>query len=237
MCWRFSKLIHFCVISKNLRFCFTGAVIFLGLPAILCMQASTGGNNKKDVWKNSTANCPPWMKKMIAYVVLYGMINFVCCMFFSEFDQDDVSAVLRFFSGHWLIFYSIEVGLLNSFLHSSNVNELDASFSLKRLTKIFLVGGVIVLLFVLFAISCFITGHGLLFGFVFVSVWFLLLLEGLNAAVGAITISYYLRKHYPDLWRKSHTGLLKERDEILKQIKNLDDPILKKMKKVFHGIA
>jgi hypothetical protein len=91
-----------------------GGVILLGFPMVLCSQKLAFGAQKKDFWKAALKNCPVWMKNMIGFFFLYGVINFILFISKSETiisSHGTPASVFKGFSGHWMIIYSMEVAV------------------------------------------------------------------------------------------------------------------------------
>jgi hypothetical protein len=96
-----------------------GGAILLGLPVILCLQRLTAGTKEKNFWKAVLENCPPWMRGMVVFFFFYGIINFILFMSSSKgatSTHGTPTSIFKGFSGHWMIFYSIEVAIFHSYL-------------------------------------------------------------------------------------------------------------------------
>lgn len=215
-----------------------GAII-LGFPAILCSQKITMGTKENDFRKTAKQNCPSWMKKMVVFFIIYGIINYIIFIIsgVESNGPGTPASVFRGFSGHWMIFYSIEVSAFYSFLHSEKYITFQHSDQKKRLVSRLLKGGVFAVLFIFLSITCFVTGHTLLFIFVFISVWFMGLLTFLVIASACVVHVIYFIKYHPGLLRKSYFGPYNQRVEYAKQLQQMDEPGLQKIKNIYKKIA
>ncbi len=93
-----------------------GGAILLGLPMILSLQKTATGKNKKDLWKIALENCPNWMRKLIGLCLIYGFLSSIIEWFLSTGGHES-RAPFKFFSSGWIIFYSLEIGVIHSYLH------------------------------------------------------------------------------------------------------------------------
>ena len=119
----FTGLIVFLNEWKEFVFFLHGGAILLGLPIILSMQKIMIGRDRKDFLRVAFENCPVWMRKLISLCMTYGflsvLIGFLSVLiigwFFTSSNKSDPP--FRFFSGGWIIFYSLEMGVFYSYLH------------------------------------------------------------------------------------------------------------------------
>jgi hypothetical protein len=86
---------------------------------------------KKDTWKAALRGCPPWMRDMVYGFFGYAFLNFAIFIIAATKGGSGPMppAVVRGFSGHWMVFYSAAAAVLCSATH---VNERDQG---RRCTK------------------------------------------------------------------------------------------------------
>ena len=216
-----------------------GGAILLGFAAVLCSGAITAGTQGQGFWEAALKYSPMWMRKMVGFFVLYGIVNFIwfLCSGVEDTGTGTPAAVFRGFSGHWMIFYSIEVGIFYSFLHSDKYTKFQNSNEKKRIMNRLWKGGIFAVLFILFSATCFVTGNPLLFVFVCISVWFMGFAAFLIAVSVGIVHAVYFRKHHPGLLTKSIFGPHKQRVEYTYRIKQIKEPGLEKIKAVYKKIT
>ena len=222
-----------------------GGAILLGLPAVLCVQKLNFGTEGAGPRKRIFENCPTWMRKMIGAFVVYGIINFI--FFMSKGDApkgggSTPASVFKGFSGHWMIFYSVEMAVFYSCL-KMKVTDVSTSLFAHQIGSIspssleprkhrslliyflwlFVVALVLSLVF-LFARENFF----FLFIFGFISVWVMGVLFFIISAVYLIASQIYLFKHHRQLWKAAYRGSFSERMQAAKTIRSLNDPFLAK---------
>jgi hypothetical protein len=113
----FTGLIIFLNEWKEFVFFLHGGAILLGLPIILSMQKIMIGRDRKGFRRVAFENCPVWMRKLISLCMTYGFLSvLIIGWFFTSSNKSDPP--FRFFSGGWIIFYSLEMGVFYSYLHS-----------------------------------------------------------------------------------------------------------------------
>lgn len=76
-------------------------------------------SRRRNAWNEALSFCPQWIRRAIGVVTVYSIANFVWFMFHAPPKQEGVDAVVpavvaRGFSGHWMIFYALAVGLCAS---------------------------------------------------------------------------------------------------------------------------
>lgn len=99
-------------------------VFAVWIPAVLASLGMTRHVNRKDIWKVALAGCPEWMRRSLYVLFGYAILNFILFIvsMAGQPQQDRKSAstpaVVRGFSGHWMIFYSAAFAILYSRIHS-----------------------------------------------------------------------------------------------------------------------
>ncbi|HOU13506.1 MAG TPA: hypothetical protein PKZ84_10350 [Anaerolineae bacterium] len=86
-------------------------------PAMLVSQITTAGVQPKDRWKAALRNCPPWMKYMVYGFFGYALVNFLLFALAAPEASSEGAmppAVVRGFSGHWMLFYLLAFAVLYS---------------------------------------------------------------------------------------------------------------------------
>jgi hypothetical protein len=99
-------------------------VFVVWIPAVLTSLQTTRYANRKDFWKVALAGCPAWMRR--AGYILFGYAIFNFAMFMAttahqpkqQTAGDAPPAVIRGFSGHWMIFYGAAFAILYSRIHA-----------------------------------------------------------------------------------------------------------------------
>lgn len=222
-----------------------GGAIFLGFGAVLCSGTITTGTQEKDFWKAVLIYCPSWMKKMVGFFVLYGIVNFIIFISIGiKGNGDDTPAsVFRGFSGHWMIFYSIEVAIFCSYLRKFsavldrspnephalvdrdcyNSNLLFPQIKKKQYSRylvLFLIVGTVfcALLWLAFKGYPWYLGVTLLSLFPFMAIH---ILYGIHHTWRARA---YFKKNHNQIWKKSKSSSFADRMEAQRLIKELNDP-------------
>lgn len=231
-----------------------GGAILLGLPLVLCAQKLIVGTQEKDFWKTALKNCPYWMRGMVVFFVVYGIANFIFFMRSGAAARsgDTPANIFKGFSGHWMIFYSLEVAVFYSYLKQKlsdapkkllggQVVPMDADSrqqydadegrhqikwnKYRRIIVIFLIVGSIfsILLWLAFRGYPWFLGYILLSLFPFAAAHVIYMLySGWRADV-------YLQKNHFKIWKKGKSSSLADRVESQRLVKELDDPYLKSL--------
>jgi len=96
-------------------------IFVVWIPTVLVGKRITSGANNKDFWKVALAGCPAWMRHALSIVFVYGIVNFVIFMVSTGAHAKPTGtappAVVRGFSGHWMIFYGAAFATLYSAIH------------------------------------------------------------------------------------------------------------------------
>lgn len=93
-------------------------IFVLWIPVVLLGLRVNWVQRSRGAWRNVLAGCPTWMRYVTAGLFVYAIVNFFLA--FAEVDarpgDDDAlsSAVLRGFSGHWMLFYGVAFAVLYS---------------------------------------------------------------------------------------------------------------------------
>ncbi len=232
-----------------------GTCILLGLPAVLCAQKATLGTKEKDFWAAVLGNCPRWMKRMVGFFVFYGIISFI---FFITKGEETTSSngtpasIFKGFSGHWMIFYSIEVAIFHSYLKGrfsgASMKSLGTQIlpmerdsrqqydlsreqlqtkrdKYLRIIKLFLIVGCgfSILLWLAFKGYPWFLGCAMFSLFPFVGIHII------YALYFSWRFNAYLQKNHFKIWKQSKSSSFAESSEAQRLIKELDDPYLKSL--------
>jgi hypothetical protein len=91
-------------------------IFVVWLPAILCSQALTKEFPQSQTWKAALRGCPKAMQYGLYGVVAYAFLNFALFLVTTAEDSRSSAAMIRGFSGHWLVFYYAAFAILFSYL-------------------------------------------------------------------------------------------------------------------------
>ncbi len=230
-----------------------GGCILLGFPLVLCARKITIGTHEKDFWKAVLKYCPSWMKGMVGFFFLYGIINFILFIKSGTVENDGSTpaSVFKGFSGHWMIFYSLEVAVFYSYLKKCSnklkdfPNEPDLSMNgvfcqqhdlnspspnakpkqYSRYIILFLIVGSVFLALLWLAFK----GYP---WFLFVTLFSLfpfMVIQALYAIYSGWRTSVYLQKNHFKIWKKSKSSSYADRIESQGLIEQMNDPYLKSM--------
>ena len=230
-----------------------GGCIFLGLPMILCIQKLAFGTQEKDCWKVALQYCPLWMKRMVGFFLFYGIVNFIIFITKSEEPTNSSStpaSIFKGFSGHWMIFYSIEMATFYSYLkkRSSDISKnfsnnqivpMDKAFRQQYDSKMdryqtkwnkysqiilkFFIVGIIFSILVWLAFK----GYPWFLGCTLFSLFPFIVIHLIYAIYSGWRANVYLQKNHFKIWKKSKSSSLADRMESQRLIKEVDDPYLK----------
>lgn len=93
-------------------------IFVVWLPAVIAGQKLTRNVPKNDWWKAALRRFPGWMRYATYGFFGYALVNFLIFVLAggeSESSGPMPPAVVRGFSGHWMIFYWAAFGLLYSY--------------------------------------------------------------------------------------------------------------------------
>jgi len=230
-----------------------GGAILLGFPLVLCSGKITIGTQEKDFWKAVSKYCPLWMKRMVGFFFLYGIINFILFIKSGTVENGDSTpaSVFKGFSGHWMIFYSIEVAVFYSYLKKcsdtlrNSLNEQSMSMKgdfhqqynlnllypqtkrnkYSRFIVIFLIVGSIFLGLVWLAFK----GYPWFLGCTLFSLFPFMVIHVIYAIYSGWRANVYLQKNHFKIWKKSKSSSFADRIESQRLIKEINDPYLKSL--------
>ena len=88
-------------------------VFVVWLPTVVIAIRVTRGERRKDFWKVVLSGCPPWMRGLAYGLIAYAVVNFIYFVVTATaipkghhiMSGDPPPAIIRGFSGHWMIFY------------------------------------------------------------------------------------------------------------------------------------
>lgn len=97
-------------------------IFVVWLPTVLVANKMTAGSNRRDFWKVALSGCPAWMRQALYILFAYAVLNFIFFMLttagHAKSDGVVTPAVIRGFSGHWMIFYGAAFATLYSAIQS-----------------------------------------------------------------------------------------------------------------------
>ncbi len=90
-----------------------GGVFIVFIPAVIVGNRAAKGIPRKDVWKVMLAHSPAWLRRVFWSVCIYVLLNFMTFTFTvptgmptgKDSPLGVGAAVVRAFSGHWMVFY------------------------------------------------------------------------------------------------------------------------------------
>ena len=84
-------------------------IFVVWIPAILIGKRQDRGVQRKDSWDATFAACPIWMRRALKLVFAYAIVNFILFLVGTSGHPKPKGtappAVIRGFSGHWMVFY------------------------------------------------------------------------------------------------------------------------------------
>lgn len=93
-------------------------IFVVWFPTVFVGYRFTRGVSRKDFWKIALIGCPKWMRQAVYVIFGYGILNFIYFMATTmnqpQSHGDAPPEVIRGFSGHWMIFYSVAFATLYS---------------------------------------------------------------------------------------------------------------------------
>jgi hypothetical protein len=94
-------------------------IFVVWLPTVLIAGRMTKGAPRKDFWKVALLGCPRWMRYGLYTLFAYAIVNFICFAATTKSGKQPLNhaappAVLRGFSGHWMVFYAAGFSVLFS---------------------------------------------------------------------------------------------------------------------------
>lgn len=231
-----------------------GGAILLGLPVVMCAQKLIIGTQEKDSWKAVLKNCPYWMRGMVVFFVVYGIGNFIVFMRSgaATHSGDTPASIFKGFSGHWMIFYSIEVAIFYSYLKQKlsgapknflggQVVPMDADSrqqydadvgrhqikwnKYRRIIVIFLIVGSIFLILLWLAFR----GYPWFLGYILLSLFPFAVAHVIYMLYSTWRADVYLQRNHFKIWKKGKSSSLADRVESQRLVKELDDPYLKSL--------
>jgi len=103
-------------------------IFVVWIPAVLAALRLTGKVPRKDFWKAALRGCPPWMRYGAFGLFCYALLSFAFFMLTSGTARNSNGpmpwAVVRAFSGHWMIFYGAAFAILYSFVRCGDANRI-----------------------------------------------------------------------------------------------------------------
>ena len=232
-----------------------GGGILLGFPAVLCSQKLIVGTQEKDFWKAVLKDCPLWMRRMVGFFFLYGIVSFI--IFITKSEEPTHSSgtpanIFRGFSGHWMIFYSIEVAIFYSYLKKKFSDTSKNMFSDQilpmdrdsrqqydsngdssqtkrgkyfRIIMVFLIVGTIFLFLLWLAVI----GYPWFLGCILFSLVPFVVIQAIYMIYFTWRWDRYMQKNHFKIWKKGKSSSLADSVESQRLVKELDDPYLKSL--------
>jgi hypothetical protein len=109
-------------------FALHAGIFVVWIPTVIVAQRSTREFKQKDVWTAALRGCPSWMKTLTGGFFAYALVNLA--YFFittagvrSNHSGAPDAAILRAFSGHWMLFYSAAMSVLFSSTRAPPLDE------------------------------------------------------------------------------------------------------------------
>ncbi len=99
-------------------------IFIVWLPGILAARHLSRNVPQKYLWKATLRGCPIWMQYAVYGLFGYAIINFLIFML-SDRPQGSgpmPPAIVRGFSGHWMIFYGLAFAILWSYIQLRGAN-------------------------------------------------------------------------------------------------------------------
>lgn len=93
-------------------------IFVVWFPTVFVAYRLTRGAKRKDFWKVALSGCPKWMRMALYGIIAYAALNFISFMLTTvnhrQFPGEAPPEVIRGFSGHWMVFYSVAFATLYS---------------------------------------------------------------------------------------------------------------------------
>jgi len=102
-----------------------GGIFVVWIPAVLVSNFTHHHPRHHFGWKDSLHGCPRWMRIAVYGLFAYVFLNFF--LFIAGIFGPNASAVIRGFSGHWMLFYAVAFATLYSALLASRPLHLNDS--------------------------------------------------------------------------------------------------------------
>lgn len=109
----------------NLVFALHIGIFVVWFPAVIISGQMTRHANRKDFWKVTLSGCPSWMQWAGRILFGYAILNFVLFIATNasqgrvqHADGEVPPAVVRGFSGHWVVFYGAAFAMFYSRIHA-----------------------------------------------------------------------------------------------------------------------
>ena len=85
---------------------------------ITMMRVGLQGASRRDMWKVALRGCPTWMQRAAVALFIYALVNLGLSIATTangpQPSGESPPAVIRAFSGHWLLFYGMAFAVLYS---------------------------------------------------------------------------------------------------------------------------
>ena len=111
------------ILSRHAIFMHVGIFVVFP-PAVFVARRLSKDAPRKDFWKITLRNCPPWMRVAFKVIFGYAIINFIIFAIAtrhvpkSHYSSKIISlADFKVFSGHWMAFYFAAFAILYSATH------------------------------------------------------------------------------------------------------------------------
>jgi hypothetical protein len=105
-------------------------VFVVFFPAAFVVHGLTRDYAQRELWTAALRGCPDWMRKGVYGLFVYAILNFA--YFIATVPKrgaavvagETPAAIVRGFSGHWMVFYAVSFAILYSYLHVEEADDL-----------------------------------------------------------------------------------------------------------------
>jgi hypothetical protein len=102
-------------------------IFVVWIPAVFASKGKLRDIPRKEHMKAMMRDCPLWMRRAVTIMFVYALINFVLFMLSTAGHPKPTGAappsVIRGFSGHWMLFYSVAFATFYSLMRRSGHRE------------------------------------------------------------------------------------------------------------------
>ena len=102
-------------------------IFVVWFPAIIVAHRASRGRPQRKLWTNVLSGLPSWVRYAVYTLFAYAMLNFLLFLDTTgsapQPEGDAPPAVIRGFSGHWMLFYGAAFAILLSAYRSRRLLE------------------------------------------------------------------------------------------------------------------